>query len=96
MLLKADWSDDLEEEKDTQGQNKDEDNLSDIKEWDGDFEKQQYNDNQTPQPGHKSTSDTETVTPQFSKPIIRQIWKSNQSIISFRGRDRKKKLLKIH
>ena len=39
MPLKADWSDDLEEEKDTQGQNKDEDNFSDIKDWDSDLEK---------------------------------------------------------
>ena len=37
--FKADWSDDLEEEKDTQGQIKDEDNFSDIEDWDGDLEK---------------------------------------------------------
>ena len=34
--FKADWSDPLEEEKDTHGQNKNEDNFSDIKDWDGD------------------------------------------------------------
>ena len=30
----------MKEEKDTQGQDKDEENFSDIKDWDGDFEKQ--------------------------------------------------------
>ena len=38
MSLKAHWSDDSEEEKDAQGQNRDEDKLSDIKDWDGDLE----------------------------------------------------------
>ena len=37
--FKEDWSDDLEEEKDTQGQNKDGDHFSDIIDWDSDLEK---------------------------------------------------------
>ena len=73
MPLRADWSDDLSEEKDTQGQNKDEDNLSDIEDWNGDLEKPQNNDNQTPQPGPESTSDTKTLTPQPFKPLQIQI-----------------------
>ena len=37
--IKADWSDHLEEERETQEQNKDKDNVSDIEDWDGDLEK---------------------------------------------------------
>ena len=55
--FKADWSDDSEEEKDSQQQNKNEDNFSDIEVWDGDLEKHKKlevqelknNDNQTSQ-----------------------------------------------
>ena len=35
LPIKADWSDDSEEEKETQWQNKDKDKYSDIEDWDG-------------------------------------------------------------
>ena len=64
--------------KDTQGLNKDEDNFSDIEDWDGDLEKwkhlemQELKTNDTPQPSPKSisTSDAETLIPQPSRPFI--------------------------
>ena len=67
--ITADWPD-SEEKKESPEQNKNNENFSDIKDWDGDLEKQQNNKNQTPQPHPKSTSHTETLTPQPSKPII--------------------------
>ena len=70
IAMTADWPDDSEEEKETQEQNKDKNNFSDIEDWAGDLEKQKNSDNQTLQPSPESTSTSETFTPHPSKPFV--------------------------
>ena len=45
---KADWPDNPEDEKESQEQNKDKDNFSDIDDWVADLEQQKKKDNKTP------------------------------------------------